>query len=129
MVRRPYVMGDRTVLGELGDGSCLQRRCDFARSRGMWGSVCDVPVRRVCGTLRKRRKGHEGGVQLAYHGGFMYAFELHCRTEESLFAGAVLGKAGGCVVSGEGLCDGADFEVVDDHQWCFGASFALGSGI
>ena len=88
----------------------------------MWGSVCDVPVRRGCGTVRKRRKGYERGVHLADHGSLLHVFRTHRRWDEDLLVGVAFGDTIGYVGSDEGGGDGVDFEVVDDSPWGSGSS-------
>lgn len=92
----------------------------FVQLRGVWISGCGVPVRRVRVTLRERRKGYEGGVQLAYRGGFVHYVGTHRPVDETHLVG---------VVSHTRMGDGADFEVMECQQWRFGASVDFDSGV
>ena len=96
---------------------------------GVWGSVCDVPVRRDCGTLRKRRKWYDGGVQLVGCGRLLYVFGAHGHVDETHLAGVVIRETVGYVESHKRRGDGADFEVIECQQWCFGASVDFDSGV
>jgi len=95
----------------------------------MWGSVCDVPVRRVCGTVRERRKGYEGGVQLVGCGRLLYVFGAHGLVDETHLVGVVIRETVWYVESHTRRGDGADFEVIEYQQWRFGASVDFDSGV
>ena len=79
----------------------------------MWGLIGDVPVRRVCGTIRERRKGYEGGVQFVGFWRLLYVFRAHGFVDETSLVGVVIRDTVGCVESHTRGGDGSDFEVID----------------
>ena len=98
----------------------------------LWGvrvSVCEVPVRRVCGNVCKRRKGYEGGVQLVGCGRLLYVFGAHRPVYEAHLVGVVIRETVWYVEIHTRRGDGTDFEIVDYQQWRFGASVDFDSGV